>query len=76
MTITLNLPPDLERRLQQVARTQGKDMTALLLDSARQHLRYDVLPKAEASLLQIINAPIAPVARRQRDALLVLQKQR
>jgi hypothetical protein len=76
MTITLDLPPDLEGRLQQAARTQGKDVAALLLDSVRQHLRRDVLPEADAILLQIINAPIAPEARRQRDALLALQKQR
>jgi hypothetical protein len=76
MTITLDLPPDLEGRLQQVARAQGKDVATLLLDSVRQHLRRDVLPEADASLLQVINAPIAPEARRQRDALLALQQQR
>lgn len=76
MTITLDLPPDLEGRLQQAARTQGKDVAALLLDSVRQHLRSDVLNETDASLLQVINAPIAPEARRQRDALLALQQQR
>ena len=74
MTITLDLPPDLEGRLQQAARIQGKDVAALLLDSVRQHLRRDVLPEADASLLQVINAPIAPEARRQRDALLAQQQ--
>jgi hypothetical protein len=76
MTITLDLPPDLEVPLQQAARTQGKDIAALLLDSARQHLRHDILSETEASLLQSINAPIAPEARQQRDALLALQQQR
>jgi hypothetical protein len=76
MIITLDLPPDLEGRLHQVARMQGKDIAALLLDSVRQHLRHDVLPEADASLLQVINAPIAPEARRQRDTLLALQEQR
>jgi hypothetical protein len=76
MIITLDLPPDLEGRLQQVAKMQGKDIAALLLDSVRQHLRHDVLPEADARLLQVINSPIAPEARRQRDTLLALQKQR
>jgi hypothetical protein len=76
MTITLDLPPDLEGPLQEVARAQGKDVPTLLLDSARQYLRRDVLPETEASLLQIINAPIAPEARQQRDVLLALQRQR
>lgn len=47
-----------------------------MLDSARLRLRPDVLPEAEASLLQIINAPLAPEARSQRDALLAEQAQR
>jgi hypothetical protein len=76
MIITLDLPPALEGRLQQVAKMQGKDIVALLLDSVRQHLRHDVLPEADASLLQVINSPVAPEARRQPDALLALQKQR
>ena len=76
MNITLDLPSDLEGRLQQVARTQGKDIAAVLLDSARQHLRRDVLSEAETALLQAINSPIPPEARRQRDALLALQRQR
>lgn len=76
MIITLDLPPDLEGRLQQAARTQGKDVTAILLDSVRRHLRHDVLPEEDARLLQAINAPIAPEARTHRDALLALQERR
>ncbi len=76
MTITLNLPPDMEGQVQQAARTQGKEVAVFLLDSIRQRLRHDVLPESEARLLQIINAPIAPEARQERDALLALQQQR
>lgn len=54
----------------------GKNIADVLLDSVRQHLRHDVLPETDASLLQIINAPIVPEARQQRDALLALQQQR
>lgn len=36
----------------------------------------DILPQAEASLLQAINAPLAPEARTERDALLREQAQR
>ncbi len=64
MTITLDLPPELEGQIQQVARAQGKDVAAFLLDSIRQRLRHDVLPEADARLLQIINAPIAPARDR------------
>lgn len=76
MTITLDIPPELEGRLEKVARNQGKNIADVLLDSVRQHLRHDVLPETDASLLQIINAPIVPEARQQRDALLALQQQR
>ena len=76
MTITLNLPPEMEGQVQQAARTQGKEVATFLLDSIRQGLRHDVLPETEARLLQIINAPIAPQERQERDALLALQKQR
>jgi macrodomain Ter protein organizer (MatP/YcbG family) len=62
--------------LEQVARTQGKDVAAFLLDSLRRQLRQDILSEPEANLLQIINAPVAPEARRQRDALLALRQQR
>ena len=68
MTITLEITPDMERHLQQAARTQGTDIAAFLLESVRQKMRPDVLPETEARLLQIINAPIAPEARQQRDA--------
>lgn len=76
MNIILNVSPELEGRLQQAARTQGTDVTTYLLDSARLRLRPDVLPQAEASLLQTINAPLAPEARTKRDALLKVQAQR
>jgi AraC-like DNA-binding protein len=46
------------------------------MDSVYQKLRSDILPEREARLLEIINAPLAPEARQQRDALLELQKER
>ena len=76
MNITLDVSPELEGQLQQAARVQGTDVTTYLLDSARLRLRPDVLPEAEASLLQTINAPLAPEARKERDALLAEQAQR
>lgn len=76
MNITLDVSPELEGQLQQAAQTQGTDVTTYLLDSARLCLRPDVLPQAEASLLQMINAPLAPDARTERDALLKEQGQR
>ena len=76
MTITLNVSPDLEGQLQQAARTQGTDVTTYLVESAGLRLRTDVLPEAEASLLQTINAPLAPEARVKRDALLAEQAHR
>ena len=76
MTITLELTPDMERHLQKAAQTQGMDIAAFLLESAREKLRPDVLSETEARLLQSINAPIDPVTRKQRDALLNLQTQR
>lgn len=76
MTITLEVSPELEGQLQQAAQRQGTDVTTYLMESARLSLRPDVLPQAEASLLQTINAPLAPEARAQRDALLQEQAQR
>ena len=76
MNITLNVSPDLEGQLRQAARTQGTDVTTYLLESARLRLRPDVLPEAEASLLQTINAPLAPEARTERNALLKEEAQR
>lgn len=73
MTITLDLPADLEVPLRNAARIRGKDVAAFLLDSVRQNLRTDVLPESEAALLRIINAPVAPAARTKRDALLARQ---
>ncbi len=76
MNITLDVSPELEGQLQQAARAQGTDVTTYLLESARLRLRPDVLPQAEAELLQTINAPLAPKARLERDFLLVEQTQR
>ena len=76
MNITLDVSPELEGQLQQAARVQGTDVTTYLLDSVRLRLRPDVLTKAEASLLQTINAPLASEARPKRDALLAEQAQR
>ena len=76
MTITVKVPTDLEPRLREAARTQGKDVGAYLLDNARRQLRPDVLPELEATLLQAINAPVAPEARMRRDTLIALQANR
>lgn len=76
MDIILDVSPELEGQLQQAARVQGTDVTTYLLDSARLRLRPDVLPETEASLLQTINAPLAPEARFKRDILLAEQAQR
>ena len=76
MNITLDVSPELEGQLQQAARAQGTDVTPYLLDSARLRLRPDVLPEAEAELLQTINTPLVPQARSQRDILLAQQAQR
>jgi len=76
MNITLDVTSKLEGQLQQAARVQGTDVTTSLLESARVRLRPDVLPETEASLLQAINAPLAPEARVKRDALLAEQAQR
>ncbi len=76
MIITLELPPDMEKQLERAARTQGKDIASFLLENVQRHLRPDVLPEAEADLLQAINAPLAPEIRQQRDALIALQEQR
>ena len=76
MNITLDVSPELEGQLQQAAQSQGIDVTTYLLDSARLNLRPDVLPQAEASLLQAINAPLAPEARTERNALLKEEAQR
>lgn len=76
MTITLDLPAEMEGQLQLAARLRGKDISTFLLDSVRHQLRSDVLPESESALLEIINAPIAPEARSKRDTLLAIQSQR
>ncbi len=67
---------ELKEQVQQATRTQDKEVAAFLLDSIRKGLRHDALPESDMRLLQIINAPIAPQERQERDALLTLQKQR
>lgn len=74
MNITLDVSPELEGQLQKAAQVQGTDVTTYLLESARLRLRPDILPETEASLLQTINAPLAPKARVKRDALLAEQQ--
>ncbi len=76
MTITLDVPSELEKQLEVAARTEGTDVPTFLLDSARQRLRPDVLSEADADLMQRINSPLAPEARVKRDALLAEQAQR
>ena len=62
--------------MQSAARTHGKDVAAFLVDSLRLRLRADILPEAEAALLETINAELAPGAREERDKLIALQKTR
>ena len=76
MTITLEVPAEMEGPLQKAARTRGTDVATFLLESVRQRLRPDVLSEAETKLLMTINAPLAPEARSERDALLAQQTQR
>lgn len=76
MTITLNLPPEMEEEVRQAAQTQGKEVPVFLLDSVRRQLRHDVLSESDTDLLEIINSPIAPEARRERDSLLATKGQR
>lgn len=76
MNITLEVSAELEGQLQQAARVQGTDVTTYLLESARLRLRPDILPEAEASLLQIISTPLASQPRVERDVLLAKQAQR
>lgn len=76
MTITLNLPSDLASQLQAAALREGMDIASLLLDSARQRVRRDVLPERDEELLEIIAAPVAVDSRAQRDRLIQLQETR
>ena len=76
MNITLEVSAELERQLQRAARVQGTDVTTYLLESARLRLRPDVLSETEASLLQIINVPLALPSRVERNILLKKQAQR
>lgn len=75
-TITLEIPPEMELQLQQAAKTQGKGVETFVLESVRRHLRRDWLSESETKLLGRINAPIAPEARLQRDALIETSHQR
>ncbi|GAB4457172.1 MAG: hypothetical protein OHK0029_16470 [Armatimonadaceae bacterium] len=76
MVITLEVPPEVEGELQKIAKAQGKDVSAFLLEAIQRQLRTDILSDTEANLLQKINTPIAPEARQQRDSLLRIQEQR
>ena len=76
MTITLEVSPELESQLNKAARIQGKDLSTYLLDSARMQLRPDMLPLPELRLLEVINAPIAPLAKQNRDNLISLRNLR
>ena len=76
MTITLDVPSELEGKLQKAAQSRGTDVATFLLESLRQQLRPDVLSEAEAELLQTINAPLSPEARLRRDSLLAESERR
>ena len=69
MNITFNVSPELGGQQQQAAQRQSTYVTTYLPESARLRLRPDVLPEAEAVLLQTVNAPLAPEARLRRDVL-------
>ena len=76
MTITLDVPSELEGKLQKAAQSRGTDVATFLLENLRQQLRPDVLSEAEAELLQTINTPLSPEARLQRDSLLADSERR
>src|SRR5207249_12022197 len=76
MTITLDLPSDLADRASLAARAQGKDLATYVLDDVRSKLRSDVLSEAETSALGVINRPVDPAIRLERDRLLAMQKRR
>jgi len=76
MTLTIELPAELEAELQKAAHRQGKDIMQVLQDSIRQNLRHDILPQTESELLLTINSPLAPEARQRRDSLIALQQER
>lgn len=76
MTITLDLPSELADRAALAARAQGKDLATYVLDNVRSELRNDVLSESETGLLEIINTPVDPAIRRERDRLIALQKRR
>ena len=70
MTIELELTAEMESRLHEVARMQGKAVDLVLLEGVRQHLRRDVLSEPETRLLQAMNAPLPQNERLQRDYLI------
>lgn len=57
MSLTLHLPPDLERSLQEEARRAGVDPETFVLEALRSrlHRTHSVLSSAEAELLEKIN---------------------
>ena len=76
MTIELELTAEMESRLYQVAKMQGKAVDLVLLEGVRQHLRRDVLSESETRLLHAINMPLPQKERQQRDYLIAQAKQR
>jgi len=73
MTITLDPPTECEAELQAAARLQGKEIAAFVTDAVKSQLRRDVLPQSETQLLEIMNTPLAPEARKECDALIARQ---
>jgi hypothetical protein len=76
MTVTVEIPPELAEDIEAIARVHGKPVAQFLLDSARLHLRPDVLSREETRLFDIINASLAPEARAERAQLLLEEEQR
>jgi hypothetical protein len=76
MSLTVELPADLEAELQQAALRQAKNVQEIVQDSISQQLRQDILPEAESTPLQMINTPFAVDARQRRDVLLLTQTER
>jgi len=60
MTITLEVPSELEGPLQRAARVQGVDIETYLLNSARHQLRPDVLSEAESILFLRLQSLFPP----------------
>jgi hypothetical protein len=76
MTITVEVPSELESPLEQAAHLQGSDVRAFLLESVRLRLRRDILSQPEGNLLQLINKALPTSVRAERDALIAERDQR